>query len=88
MKKILKNLRPVLLVALGLVMAVLSAVTSPMLGNNGNVAQGALLLQVTPTPTPIRLSEIGSTDGIVLMAIFIVLVVIVPVMVWRRSWAR
>jgi hypothetical protein len=88
MKKLLKILRPVLLIAIGLLLAIVSAVTSPLLAIEGNVAQGALLAQPTVTPTAVELSEIGSTDGIVLMAIFIVLVVIVPVIIWRRSWAR
>ncbi len=88
MKRLLKILRPVLLMAMGLLLAVVSAVTSPLLVREGNIAQGALLAQVTVTPTPVEISEVGSTDGIVLMAIFIVLIVIVPVIIWRRSWAR
>lgn len=88
MKRLLKILRPILLIAFGLLLAIVSSLTSPLLAKGGNIAQGAFLAQITVTPTPVEISEVGSTDGIVLMAIFIVVVVIVPVLIWRRSWAR
>lgn len=43
------------------------------------------LQQVTPTPTVEDLSEIGSTDGILIMGIVIVVIVVTPVLFRRKK---
>jgi len=53
----------------------------------GNPASGALYLQIaTPTEVAEDASEIGSTDGIVLMGVIIVLIVTVPILLQRKHW--
>lgn len=89
MRRLPKSLRPLLLFTPGLLLALASAMMS------GNAASQS----ATPTPpaitatlthvlTPAR--EVGSTDGIVLMAIVLVVVVILPIL-WfmsRKPWLR
>jgi len=43
-------------------------------------------VQPTSTPQPKDLSEIGSTDGIVIMGFLIALIVIVPILLRRKAW--
>lgn len=84
-----KPMRPIITVGLGLLLALFSAAitfSSPpaMEGTFGGAA--AFFLQSTSTPQPQDISEIGSTDGIVIMGILIALIVIVPILLQRRSW--
>lgn len=54
-------------------------------------AGAAFFLQTTATAQPEDQkdrSEIGSTDGIVVMGVVIVLIVVVPILVHRRHWIR
>lgn len=46
-------------------------------------ADTAASLQITPTPAIAALSEIGSTDGIVIMGFVIVLIVITSILFYR-----
>lgn len=45
----------------------------------------AAVQQVTPTPQATDVSEIGSTDGILIMGIVIVLIVILPLIFQKRK---
>ena len=45
----------------------------------------SISMQTTPTLIPQGVSEIGSTDGILLMGFIIVLIVIIPVLVHRKK---
>ena len=49
----------------------------------------AFLLQTTPTP-PVEVdrSEVGSTDEIVIMGAVIVTIVLVPILLQRKAWAK
>lgn len=49
---------------------------------------GALYAQIaTPTEVIVEdVSEIGSTDGIVLMGVIIVLIIVVPILLQRKHW--
>ena len=81
--------RPIITIGLGFILALFSAAltySSPpaMEGTFGGAA--AFFLQPTSTPQPKDLSEIGSTDGIVIMGILIALIVIVPILLQRKSW--
>ncbi len=53
----------------------------PTLGAAGS-AEAAL----AATPTPAVISEVGSTDWITLVSIIIVLIVIIPILIRRKSW--
>ena len=92
MKKLLPVLRPVALLGIGLIMAVLSAAVgtiSPKMGGNNLSAAAQFLQTASPTPTVTEnASRIGSTDGIVLMGILIVLIVIMPILLRRKNWAK
>ena len=81
-------MRPILALGLGLVLAFSSAALSsskpPVL--QGDPGAAAFFLQTTPTPQPKDQSKVGSTDGIVAMGFFIVLIVIVPILLRRKSW--
>lgn len=42
----------------------------------------------TPTPQAEDISEIGSTDGIVVLGGVLVLIVIVPIFLYRKAWMQ
>ena len=83
-----RTLRPVLTIALGCILALLSAALTysapPTV--EGGLASAAFFLQPTSTPQPKDLSEIGSTDGIVIMGVLIALIIIVPILLRRKAW--
>jgi hypothetical protein len=81
-KQLLLTLRPAGLIGIGLLLAAASAMLAGPTHGAASLASGAL--QATPTPTPV--SEVGSTDWITLVSIIIVLIVIIPILIRRRSW--
>jgi hypothetical protein len=84
-----KLMRPIITVGLGSLLALFSAAISYSTPPAMEGAFGAatfLVLQPTSTPKPKDLSEIGSTDGIVVMGILIALIIIVPILLHRKSW--
>ena len=82
-----RTLRPIITIGLGFSLALLSASltysTPPAM--QGEFGAG-FFMQTTSTPPPQDLSEIGSTDGIVIMGILIALIIIVPILLRRDSW--
>ncbi len=86
MKILSKASRPFFFIIAGIVLAFISAALgSPTLA----------LQALTPTPLPTTLpadltpppdTRIGSTDGILLAAILIVLVIIIPILWHRHLW--
>ena len=84
-----KFLRPIIVIGIGFLLALLSAALtySPPPAMEGALGGAAFFnMQPTPTPPPNDLSEIGSTDGIVIMGILITLIIIVPILLQRKSW--
>jgi len=86
-----KLVRPIITIGLGLVLALFSAAvtfsaSSPAL--EGNAGAAGLFLQPTTTPFPKvkDVSEIGSTDGIIVLGFIIVLIIIIPILLQRKSW--
>jgi hypothetical protein len=80
--------RPILTLLFSLFLALLSAgltYSSPP-ALQGNPVAGVIFLQPTKTPQPKDLSVIGSTDGIVIMGFVIALIIIVPILLRRKSW--
>jgi len=78
--------RIALLCTLLIVVALSATVSWPMARAVGSA--GALPAeQATPTVAPDSASEIGSTDGIVLAGIVLLLIVFVPVILYRFSGA-
>ena len=54
----------------------------------GNPGTAAFFFQTTPTPQPKDLSQIGSTDGIAVMGFFIALIIVIPILLQRKSWMQ
>ena len=84
-----KLMRPIITVGLGLLLALFSAAITffaPPVTEGSFAGAAAFFLQPTSTPEPQDISEIGSTDGIVIMGILIALIVIVPILLQRKSW--
>jgi len=88
MKELPRTSRPAALIGIVLMLALLGAVASP--GENSSPGYGgaARVLQTTLTPPAQEVSEIGSTDGIVLMGILIVLIIVIPVILQRKTSPR
>jgi hypothetical protein len=81
--------RPIITIGLGSLLALFSAgltySTPPAL--EGNLGGAAFFnMQSTPTPKPDDLTEIGSTDGIVVMGFLIAFLIIIPIVLRRKSW--
>jgi hypothetical protein len=85
-----KLMRPILTIGLGLVLALFSAALTysysapPVIERNLSTA--TVFPQSTTTPQPEDASEIGSTDGIIVMGIIISLIIIIPILLRRKSW--
>lgn len=67
-----------------LVFALMIATFNPSFAAVQNTA-ASISLQTTPTPIESGTSEIGSTDGIMLMGVIISIIVIVPVLFRRKK---
>lgn len=80
-------LRPLITLGLGLILALFSASLTYYApsATQGDLA-AALMIQPTKTPHPQGLSVIGSTDGIVAMGFVIVLIIVIPILLQRKSW--
>lgn len=81
-------MRPIVTLGLGLLLALFSAALtySAPPATQGDLALAAFFLQPTKTPQPEDLSVIGSTDGIIGMAFVIALIIIIPILLYRKSW--
>ncbi|HSL42117.1 MAG TPA: hypothetical protein VK897_01720 [Anaerolineales bacterium] len=83
-----KYLRPIITVGLGLVLALFSAALTYSVppSPTSNFGSAAFFLQATATPQQEDLSVIGSTDGIIAMGFIIALIIIIPILLRRKSW--
>jgi hypothetical protein len=80
--------RPFITIGLGLILALLSAALTYSVPTSmqASFASGVFLSQTTATPPPQDRSEIGSTDGIIAMGFVIAVIIIVPILLQRKSW--
>jgi hypothetical protein len=85
-----KIARPAIAITLSLILAAISAALtySAPLPIPGNFSPGAFFYQTTPTPQQDGDSEIGSTNEIVIMGGVIVLIIITPIFLRRKSWMQ
>lgn len=83
-------MRPIITIGLGLVLAFFSAaVSSPRIPvTQGNLGAAAIFFQTTPTPQAKDLTRMGSTDGITAMGVLIALIIIIPILLRRKSWMQ
>lgn len=70
---------------IALVIALVAAVFNQPVAASQNPGTAAISIQTTPTLIAEGVSKIGSTDGILLMGFIIVLIVIIPVLVYRKK---
>ena len=80
--------RPIITIGLGLVLALCSAALtySAPPSTQASFGSAALFLQTTETPQAEDLSVIGSTDGIIAMGFLIAVIIIIPILLQRKSW--
>lgn len=85
-----KRVRTTIAVTLSLVLAAISAALtySAPVPIQGNFSSGASFYQTTPTPPQEGTSEIGSTNEIVIMGGVIVLIIVTPILLRRKSWKQ
>jgi hypothetical protein len=82
-------IRPAIIILISLALALMSvAATRMMLPSAGTHLSAALFFQTTPTPTPVDRSEVGSTDGIVVMGFIIVTIVLLPILIRKKAWSH
>jgi len=87
-----KFIRSMIMLTIGFTLALLSAAythsASTQLGP-GNTPSATFFAETTTTSQPKEdISEIGSTDEIAAMGFIIVLIVIIPIFLRRKSWAQ
>jgi len=82
--------RSTIAIALSLVLAVLSAAltSSAPISMPEHISSAAFFLQATPTAQQEEISEIGSTDGIVIMGGVIALIIIAPIFLRWKVWKQ
>ena len=89
MKMIPRTIRGALLFLLVGFLVVAGVTTRNFVVPNQELGAAAFYMQKTASPEPTGdVSEIGSTDGIVLMGVIIVLIVVVPILLRRKSWSN
>ena len=89
-KRMRKRVRSTIAITLSLVLAAISAALtySAPLPIHGNFSSGESFYQITPTPQSEDASEIGSTNEIVVMGGVIVLIIVIPILLRRKSWQQ
>ena len=85
-KKYSKRFHTILFVLIALFLIVSGSVLRTVKLSGAELGAAAFYAQVTSTSQVEDASEIGSTDGIVLLGIIIVLLVVVPILLQRKSW--
>jgi hypothetical protein len=85
-----KLVRSTIAIGISLIFAALSAALtySAPVPMQGNFSSAAFFSQTTPTPQQEDASEIGSTDEIVIMGGVIAFIIIVPILLRRKSWTQ
>ncbi len=88
-----KTLRSLLILAVSLFLVILSTAfidpTTTQPSTFSNYSGAAITYQTTSTPeTTGDRSEVGSTDGITIASFIIVAIIIIPIMLKRKSWTQ
>lgn len=86
--KMKRSTPPLISIGLSLVLALFSAALTYSAPSHAqmNFPAGSFFLQATPTPQQEDVSEIGSTDGIIIMGGVIALIIVMPILLLRKSW--
>jgi hypothetical protein len=83
-------IRPAIIILVGVALALMAAAVTRIIppGSGVHLSAAALFFQTTPTPTQVDRSEVGSTDGIVVMGFIIVTIVLLPILIRRKAWSH
>lgn len=87
-KKHLKRIYAILFILIILILIITTSAVHQGNIKSTEIAAAAFYVQETPTPQVEDSSEVGSTDGIVLMGVIIVLIIVVPIVLQRKSWSE
>ena len=83
-------IRPVIILSISLLIAIVSAAViypEKTSGSSYYSATAAYFLDASPNhPSAKDQSKVGSTDGLIVMSGVIVLIVIIPIIIQRKSW--
>ena len=88
MKKIMRSM---IVLGISLIIALFSGALTfitPPAAMQLDLPGAAFFQQPTSTPQVEDVSEIGSTDGIIILGGVIVLIVLVPIFLYRKSWMQ
>jgi len=55
---------------------------------NSDLQAAALHQAVDPTPTAEPVSKVGSTNGIMLMGVIIVMIILLPILLRKSTWKK
>lgn len=80
-----KNIFSVIALLLGILTLLLVSTNFNLPAVSASDANLAVLQQTTPTPQVVDTSEIGSTDGILIMGVVIVLIITLPLIFQKRK---
>ncbi len=72
----------------GIALAPISAVFTASPEHTTGLAVAALNELATPTPVASAASRAGSTNGLMLMGLVIVVIVLVPILLRRSMWTK
>jgi hypothetical protein len=90
MKKFIRTIT-ILIISLLLALAVVafSGTNSTESSKFAQYSNSAFFFQITATPQPVEdRSEIGSTDGLTLMSLIIVMIIVIPIFLKRKNWSQ
>jgi type IV secretory pathway VirB3-like protein len=86
-----KLFRPAIILGVSVLIALFSAAITytAKIASQGYSTTASLFLQTSPTPKVEEApSEVGSTDGIIIMGAVITAIVLIPVLLQRKAWMR
>ena len=88
-----KFIRPIVILIISLLLALavvaFSGTSSTESSKLAKYSNSALFIQITATPPPVAdRSEIGSTDGLTVMSLIIVIIIVIPIFLKRKNWSQ
>ena len=86
-----KNIRPALIFTTIIFLAISCTMVafSSKFPSQNNTTNATFLLQTSPTPAVEKdQSEVGSTDGIIIMGGVITAIILLPLLLQRKAWTQ
>ena len=93
MRRMKKYIRPITIFIISLLLALTVVAFSGTSSNRSSglakYSNSAFFFQITSTPEPVEdRSEIGSTDGLIMMSFIIVIIIVIPIFLKRNNWSQ